>query len=230
MESNLNKSFKKFLIIWFGEFVSSIVSGLTAFALAIYMFERTNSATNVALITLCAFLPSLLLSPLGGVLADKFDRRLMMILGDSLSAIGLVYILVCMLTGEIAIWQIYFGVTISSVFSSLMEPAYKATVTDLLSEEEFVKASGFVQVAYSSKYLLSPIIAGFLLSATNIEFILIIDICTFFVTVFTVLFVKQNMETKKVNNMEINFLKELKEGWQVITSTKGILILVFLIS
>lgn len=83
------------------------------------MFERTNSSTNVALITLCAFLPSLLLSPLGGVLADKFDRRLMMILGDYLSAIGLVYILVSMLTGEIAIWQIYFGVTISSVFSSL---------------------------------------------------------------------------------------------------------------
>lgn len=83
------------------------------------MFERTNSSTNVALITLCAFLPSLLLSPLGGVLADKFDRRLMMILEYSLSAIGLVYILVSMLTGEIAIWQIYFGVTISSVFSSL---------------------------------------------------------------------------------------------------------------
>ena len=87
-----------------------------------------------------------------------------------------------------------------------------------------------MQVAYSSKYLISPIIAGFLISATNIEFILTVDICTFFVTVFTVLFVKQNMETKKVNNMEINFSKELKEGWKAITGTKGILILVFLIS
>lgn len=93
----------------------------------------------MALVTLLAFMPSLLLSPVAGVLADRYDRRLLMVLGDSLSAIGLVYILICMLSGEAMLWQICVGVTISSVFSSLLDPAYKATVTNLLTEEQYTR-------------------------------------------------------------------------------------------
>ena len=55
--------------------------------------------------------------------------------------------------GEAALWQICVGVTISSVFSSLLDPAYKATVTDLLTPEQYTKASGLVGVAGSAKYL-----------------------------------------------------------------------------
>lgn len=76
-------------------------------------------------------------------------------------ALGPVFILFCMLIGGAALWQIFVGVTISSVFSSLLEPAYKATVTDLLDQEQYTKASGLVQVAGSAKYLISPVIAGF---------------------------------------------------------------------
>jgi len=93
----------------------------------------------MALVTLLAFMPSLLISPVAGVLADRYDRRLLMVLGDSLSAIGLVYILICMLSGEAMLWQICVGVTISSVFSSLLDPAYKATVTNLLTEEQYTR-------------------------------------------------------------------------------------------
>lgn len=81
MESLNHKSFGKFLTIWAGEWISSIGSGLTAFALGVYVYQLTLTATSVALITLCAFLPSIVLSPIGGVLADRFDRRLMMIMG-----------------------------------------------------------------------------------------------------------------------------------------------------
>ena len=144
MEYVSNKSFRKFMIIWFGEFVSSIGSGLTAFALAVYVFQMTGTATSVSLVILFSFLPSILLSPVAGVLADRFDRRLMMIAGDSFSALGLLFILLIMATGEIVLWQICLGVTISSIFIALMEPSYKATITDLLTEEQFSKASGLV--------------------------------------------------------------------------------------
>lgn len=223
------KSFNKFMIIWFGELVSSIGSGLTAFALAVYVFKTTQSATYVALVTLSMFLPTILLSPVGGVLADRFDRRLMMIIGDSLSALGLVYILVTMLTGDIKVWQICLGVMFSSVFCSLMEPAYKATVTDLLNEEQFAKASGLVQIASSSRYLLSPIIAGFLLVVTNVETILVIDICTFLVTVLAVSVVRKNTTRKTSNRKALNFRKDLKEGWNSIISAKGVFLLTILL-
>ena len=135
----LNKSFKKFLLLWSGELISAIGSGLTSFGLGIYVYQQTGRVSSTALITLLAFSPSLLLSPIAGVLADRYDRRLLMILGDSLSALGLIYILICMINGEATLYPIAIGVTISSIFSSLLELAYKATVTDLLTKEEFLK-------------------------------------------------------------------------------------------
>ncbi len=230
MEQAKNKSFRKFLIIWLGELISSVGSGLTAFALGVYVYQTTQSATYVSLVTLCAFLPTILLSPIGGVLADCFDRRLMMMMGDGCSALGLIYILVMMLTGNIEIWQISIGVMSSAIFCSLTEPAYKATITDLLTEEEFAKASGLVQLASSSKYLLSPIIAGFLLGITNVESILIIDISTFFVTVFAVAMVRKSLKAQQVKREYPHFVKDLKQGWNSIVSTKGILLLTILLT
>ena len=73
---------KKFMMIWFGELFSSIGSGMTAFALSVYVYELTGSVSYVSLVTLLAYMPTILLSPLGGVLADRYDRRLLMIIGD----------------------------------------------------------------------------------------------------------------------------------------------------
>lgn len=84
---------KKFLLIWSGELISSIGIGMTAFALSVYVYQTTGSAAYVSLITLLAYLPTMLLSPLGGVLADRYDRRLLMIIGDLFSGLGLAYVL-----------------------------------------------------------------------------------------------------------------------------------------
>jgi MFS family permease len=140
-----DKSLGKFLLLWSGELVSAIGSGLTSFGLAVYVYKQTGMASAVALVTLLAFMPSLLLSAAAGVLADRCDRRLLMIMGDTLYAVGVAFILYCMLYGEVQLWQICIGVTMSSVFSSLLEPAYKATITDLLIKEQYTRASGLIQ-------------------------------------------------------------------------------------
>ncbi|MGE7696472.1 MFS transporter [Lysinibacillus sp. NPDC094177] len=221
--------FRKFLLLWSGQLISAIGSGLTAFGLSIYVFQQTGKASATTLVVLLAFMPSLLLSPVAGVFADRYDRRLLMVLGDSLSAIGLVYILICMLSGEAQLWQICVGVTISSVFSSLLDPAYKATVTDLLTEEQYTKASGFVQVAGSAKYLISPIIAGFLLAVSDIKLLLVIDICTFFVTVTSALAVRRGLISKKYEQTQ-SFFHEFKDGWRAVSENRGVLVLVIMTS
>lgn len=226
---NSNKLFGKFLILWSGQFVSAIGNGLTSFGLGIYVFQQTGKASAMGLVTLLAFMPSLLLSAFAGVLADRYDRRLLMVLGDSLSAIGLVFILICMLRGEAQLWQICVGVTISSVFSSLLDPAYKATVTDLLTKEQYTKASGLVQIAGSSKFLISPIIAGYLLMIWDIKLLLIIDICTFFVTVTTTLVVRRGLAAKTYEHTG-SFIREFKEGWSAISVNRGVLVLVIMAS
>lgn len=219
------KQFRKFLLLWSGDFISAIGSGLTAFGLGVYIFQQTGQASYMALVTLLAFLPSLLLSVPAGVLADRYDRRLLMVIGDSFSAIGLLYILVCLTRGEARVWQICVGVAVSSVFTSLLEPSYKATITDLLTPEQYSKASGLVSVAGSAKYLISPILAGFLLTISDIRLLLVLDIATFFVTVTTTLAVRKGLPSKKTNKAA-SFVSELKDGFRAVTGKKGVMTLV----
>lgn len=86
------KRFGKFLLLWSGELICAIGSGLTSFGLGIYILQETGSAADMSLVTLFAFLPTLLLSVPAGVLADRIDRRLLMMAGDGLSALGILYI------------------------------------------------------------------------------------------------------------------------------------------
>ena len=221
---------KEFITIWMGQLISSIGSGMTAFAVSIYVYQSTGSATLVSLATLLAFLPTILLNPVGGVLADRYDRRLMMILGDSLSALGLLFMLISIQTGHRGIMPIFIGVTINSVFVSLLEPAYRATVTDIISEENYAKASGLVQIAGSSKYLISPFIAGLILTVSDIRAILIFDIATIIITAFAVASVKKRIGIVKPTNDNFNFFKEFQAGVNSITRDKGVRSLVILMT
>ncbi|NLC93592.1 MAG: MFS transporter, partial [Treponema sp.] len=214
---------------WSGEFISAIGSGLTSFGLGIFVYKLTGNAISMTLVTLLGFLPSLLLSAPSGVLADRYDRRLLMILGDSLSAIGIVLILVFILINQINLAVICIGVFISSVFSSLMAPAYKATVSDLLTKEQYAKASGLVQIADSSKYLIAPLLAGFLLTISDIKLLLIIDISTFFITVSTTTYVRKGLVSKK-SEVKTRMIKDLVDGWKYLSSKKGVLILLVVTS
>lgn len=221
---------KKFMTIWTGELISNIGSGMTAFALSVYVYRITGSVAWVSAVALLAYLPTILLNPLGGILADRFDRRLMMICGDLFSALGLVYILISIQTGHTGIAPVAIGVTISSVFVSLLEPSYKATVTDLLTEEEYARASGLVQMAGNARYLISPAIAGVILAVADIRAILIIDISTFFVTVLAVASVRKNIQKIKPRDDEFSLRKEFREGMGYVVKNNGVKKLVILMA
>ncbi|MCL2035473.1 MAG: MFS transporter [Oscillospiraceae bacterium] len=220
----MSKSFYKFLILCSGGFVASVGHGISSFGLSVYVYGQTGLASSTTLIALLAFLPAMLLSPLAGVLADKYDRRLLMILGDGLSALGILYIYFCIQRGDVQFWQIGLGVAVSSIFTSLVEPSFRATITDLLSKEEYTKASGFVQLSGSARYLLSPAIAGLLFVLWDIRLLLIIDICTIFITVLTTLVVRRGIVSKLRENKESIF-KDFKNGWLALTQNRGVFIL-----
>lgn len=221
---NHKSNFSKFMLLWSGEFISAIGSGLTSFGLSVYVFRQTGSAASMGLVTLLAFLPTLLFSVPAGVLADKYDRRLLMMIGDGFSALGIVYILICMLQGEAKLYQICVGVFVSAVFSSLLEPSYRATVTDLLTKEEYSKASGLVSIAGSARYLISPVLAGILLAVSDIRLLFVIDISTFILTVISTAVVRKGIATKETENQS-GFFQSLTEGWRAIADRRGVLLL-----
>lgn len=125
--------------------------------------------------------------------------------------------------------EICIGVTVSSVFSSLLEPSYRATVTDLLDEEEYSRASGMVSLAGSARYLMSPILAGALLVVADIRLLLIIDACTFFLTVICTGVVRRGLARKAATEKE-PFFTALRIGWQAVTEKRGVLILILVSS
>lgn len=77
---NNSSGFRKFLLLWAGKLISSIGGGLTSFGLAVYVFNETGSAASMAIVSLLAFFPTLILSAPAGVLADRYDRRLLLII------------------------------------------------------------------------------------------------------------------------------------------------------
>ena len=245
--SKKRKHFHRFLLLWFGQLISSVGTGMSAFALGIYVYQKTGLATSSTLITLVAFLPSLLLSPLAGVLADRHDRRLLMIAGDGLSAIGLLYIIFSLKHGG-NFWQIALGVGISSVFSSLLEPSYRASVTDMLKKEDYARANGLLQLAGSARFLISPIAAGFLMSLVPLWVLLLFDVATIFLTVSITFLVAGNIPKNQGQEKSSDGLisrdfwkekeagsgsslwKELWEGISVLHSLREVFVLVLLCS
>ena len=218
---------KNFYKLWLGELISNIGSGMTAFALSVYVYEKTGSVSYISLITLLSFMPSIILSPIGGLLADRYDRRLLMIIGDLFSGLGLIYILWNIQAGEKSIVPIFLGITFSSIFTSLLEPSYRATLTDILEEENYAKASGLIQVAGSAKYLISPVIAGMILSVADIRVILLLDILTFITTCLMIFLVRKSMNSEMQNYKKDSF-KGLLEGLFIIKENRGVYSLVII--
>jgi len=225
-----DESMKKFTILVIGQLISSIGSGLTDFGLAIYVLALTKSVTATCIVSICAFLPSILLAPVGGVLADHYDRRMMMILGELFSGLGLLICLASVMSANPSLVVICVGVGVSSLFTALMEPAFKATITDMLSEEDYAKAGGMVQIANNAKLLISPAIAGLLLQITTVSTLITIDILTFFTTVLVIAIVKKGMVTKRREESGLSIRKELKEGIAAIRGKSGIVAMIVIMT
>ena len=122
---------------------------------------------------------------------------------------------------------VLLGAAISSSFSSLVEPAFRATISDLLEKEEYSKASGMVQLIPASRYLLSPILSGLVLSFAGIRTILLLDMLTILVTLPITYLVRKEMKGVQKDNVgELG--DDLRLGFRIIHEKKGIWFLVLL--
>jgi MFS family permease len=165
---------RSFLVVWFGQVVSLIGSGLTTFAMAVWIFERTGQATPFALAALSGTLPRILISPVAGVLADRLNRRRVMILADTGSALATLAALFLLRGGELQVWHIY---AISAAGASQRRRAATRPLS-LMVEGRVGRVNGLVSCP-SDGALVSPIPAGALFGSLGLEGIIRIDLLTF---------------------------------------------------
>lgn len=227
-EINIIKN-RRFLIFWLASLFAAIGSGMTSFAIGIYIFQKTDSAFIKSMISLVAFLPTIISGPFAGTLADRFDRRKMMVLGDGLSSLGIMLILFSLYFADSNIMLIGCGVFVSALFSSMIEPAAKATVSDMLNEEEYTKASGLLQLAGAARFLISPIITSFVMARGGLEAVLYIDLFTIFSTIGAVIYISKGLTAKKASKEE-TYTKSLRQGFAAIKNNSGIKVLVIFLT
>lgn len=220
----MSVGYKRFMLLWAASLISTVGSGMTSFGLGVYVFEETGRAAATGLILLAGFLPGLLLSPFAGVLADRFDRRWLMIVGDGCSALGLICVYIA-LVFDAGIGAILFGVAVSSAFSSLTEPAFRSTVSDLLDRDEYTRASGMVQLTSAARFLISPPAAGVVLRIWDISALLMIDISTILLTV-TAAFIVRKAILSSSRSRKTSLLEDFREGFDVIYRNGGLWTLV----
>ncbi|MGD8814610.1 MAG: MFS transporter, partial [Anaerolineales bacterium] len=164
-----------FSIVWLGQCVSVIGSGLTSFALGVWIFERTGSVTQFALIGLFAALPRVLLSPLAGALVDRWDRRRAMILSDTGAGLSTLLLVLLLFSNRLEIWHIYLIVGTSAAFSTIQWPAYTAATTLLVAKKNLGRANGMVQFGLAASEILAPALAGVLILTVQLEGVILID-------------------------------------------------------
>lgn len=223
------KSMFTFLVLWAGQLISALGTGMTGFALGVYVFTETSRAGSVALLVSALFIPSILLRPAGGLLADRMDRRKLIILGDLGSAAGVIAILLHLRAGTLTPGTASLWIAVSSVFTALQNPAYKASLTDLLDAQQFARGGALVQLASSAQYLLAPLAAGFLLTAGGLEIILLLDIGSFALAVAAACSIPGMRPAEELTGRQ-DIFADLKDGIACLQDRRQVMETVLLLS
>jgi MFS family permease len=224
-----NNGMRTFLIIAIGQLISLLGSGLTNFAIALWVLLHTGSVTQFGLLLLIVTLPGFFVTPLAGASADRWDRRWIMILSDTGAAVSTLAIAVMFLIGNPSIWLIAGALGISSICGAFRFPAYLASVPLLVPKAQLGRANGVIQLGQGLGKILAPMLAGFLLLSVGIQGIIFIDFVTFVVAVVMLLFVKipRSPALAEVNAKPKKawLLKEAMVGWTYIKTRPGLLAL-----
>ena len=220
------RNMRTFFIIWIGQLISMLGSGLTGFALAVWIFDQTGKATPFALTVLFGNLPRILLLPVAGSLADRWNRRLVMILSDTGNALVTISVFVLLSFGSLQFWHIYLIATIGSIFSAFQEPAYTASITMLVPKKNLSRANGMMQMGQALEMVITPVIAGVLFVAIGLRGILIIDFVAFLVAVGALLVVRipqpELTETPEQTGRKPSILSDAAFGWNYLRARPGL--------
>jgi MFS family permease len=218
---------RTFTIIWIGQLVSTIGSGLTNFAIAVWVYRRTGSATQFTMVALFGALPSILISPLTGALADRWNRRRTMIFSNLGSGLTTLAIVLLLYANRLEFWHVCLFIAARSAISSFMFPAFSAATTLLVPKHQLGRASGMSQTSQASAQILAPLFAGALIALVPLERIVLIDFSTYIFGVVTLLLVTVPEPLRNTDGQTArrSLFKEALYGWTYIRERPGLFVL-----
>ncbi|MGB8506881.1 MAG: MFS transporter [Pyrinomonadaceae bacterium] len=217
-------SIQTFLLVWVGQVVSLIGSGLTGFALGVWTYQQNGSVTQLSIIAVCNRLPGILMSPLAGALVDRLDRRLVLIVCQLGAGASILSMAVAIFFGHLPLWHICIALTVNSALGAFQWPAFSAATTLLIPKKYFGRASGLNATGDALGLLLSPLMGGVLIVLIKIQGVFLVDFVTFIFSFATLLMVKipQPPKSREVP-LKSSLLREVGFGLTYVYSRPGLL-------
>lgn len=223
------KELKYFLILWSTQALSQLGSSMTNYALIVWSYTAEGSALTTALLSVCSYAPYVIMSIFTGSLSDKWNKKITMLVSDTFAAFCTVSIFVLLKTGKMEIWHLYILNALNGLMNTVQQPASDVAITLLTPEKHYQKVSGMRSFSNALISILTPIIATAVLSFTNLQTIIYIDLFTFCIAFISLAFFVRIPEYKSDKNTD-SFLTLTKSGLTYLKHNRGILDLILFLA
>ena len=221
-------SLKNFYVLWSTQSLSQLGSSITAFALTLWLYEKTGSALSTAALTICTYAPYVLMSIFAGALTDRFNKKKTMLVCDTLAALCTLTVFLLYKTGSLAIWHLYLINAVSGLMNTVQQPASEVMMTLIVPKDRYQKTSGLQNLSRSLNSVLNPVIATALYSLAGLDVVIAVDLTSFVVAFVALAGFIRVAEVKKESKEKT--LTLAKEGLAFLKSKPMILTLILFMS
>lgn len=177
------------LVIWIGQIVSGIASSITAVALPIWIFSMTGRGTAVGLLEFFFFGSYLLFALFAGVLIDRYNRKMMMLVYDFMSLSAIAVLLVLQSSGALQVWHLYAAAVFQGIGFAFQSPSYTAAITSMVPKKQYIRANGLMSLLNDGPDVFGPLLAGVLYLLIGLNGILALNLLALVLSIGALLFV-----------------------------------------
>ncbi len=212
-----------FRVVAMGQMISLLGDEVNNFSITIWAFEKTGSATSLALIGFFHLLPLVIVSPFAGVIVDRSNRKLMLMLSDLGGVAVAVVTLGLQLFGVLQLWHIYAGLVVNGITQAFQGPAYASALSLMISKEEYPKASGALSLADSVRTLAGPLIAVILYPVLGLTGVFLLDVLSYIGPLTALAFIRIPQPPPPETRTRIKWLEEASFGFKYLWSHSSLL-------
>ena len=220
------RTFRSYILFWLGQLVSLLGSSIAGFVIIWWITLQTESAVYLSIASLVGFAPIVILSPLAGVLADRWNRKGLIATADLLQALTTVALIFLFWSNVVSIWLILVLLGLRGVFQAFHMPTVSAIVPTMIPKEKLSRMNGLNFLFTGAVNLVGPIVAALLLEFWSISQILWIDAVTFLIAIVPLLYISIPSVRKKQE--QTSFRREFSEGLAFVRNARGFLPLIIL--
>ncbi len=207
MENNWRQKAGLFLS---SQAISLFGSSLVQYAIIWYITLETQSGTMTTLATLFGFIPQVLITLFAGVWADRYSKKMLIILADGAIACSTLIIALLFLAGIDSMWLLFLTLGIRSLGSGIQTPTTTSFIPEIVPENKLMRVNGVNSTIQSIMLLLSPAASGALLANVELGYIFFIDVITAVIGISVFSFVK--VEHRDKASEKVDYFSSIKEG------------------